>query len=77
VDDLTVDHISNNYDHVARRERKGNGKGVRLMHRSCHKSMTMRHNKVWRHRPNLKMTAAKAKLLKDEDRFDVVVDDIL
>jgi hypothetical protein len=50
VDRLTVDHISNDYDHVRRRERNGNGKGVRLMHRTCHKRMTMRQNKVWLHR---------------------------
>jgi hypothetical protein len=49
VDDLTVDHISGTYDHVKRHE-NGKSKGIRLMHRSCHKSMTMRENKVWQHR---------------------------
>jgi hypothetical protein len=52
VDELTIDHISGAYDHVKRRERKRNGsrRGVRLMHRSCHKSMTMKQLKVWKHR---------------------------
>ena len=54
VDKLTVDHLSGDYDHAHRRERNGNGKGVRLMHRTCHKSMTMREQKVWRHRHNLR-----------------------
>jgi hypothetical protein len=54
VDDLTVDHVSGSYDHVKRRERRRLGKrGVRLMHRSCHKSMTMFQNEVWQHRHNL------------------------
>jgi len=52
VDDLTVDHLSGTYDHVRRRERR-NGKGVRLMHRSCHKSWTMSEKEIWRHRHNV------------------------
>jgi hypothetical protein len=56
VDNLTIDHISGSYDHVKQRERKRNGKrGVRLMHRSCHKSMTMRQNEVWKNRTNGKI----------------------
>ena len=51
VDELTVHHKSGAYDHIKRCERKPNGKrGVELMHSSCHKSMTMKANKVWRHR---------------------------
>lgn len=40
VDDLTVDHMSGSYDHVLKEEKEAPA-GVRIMHRRCHKSMTM------------------------------------
>ena len=53
VDNLTVHHTSGTYDHAKRRERSnGKKRGVELMHRPCHKSMTMRTNGVWKHRQN-------------------------
>lgn len=36
VDDITVDHLSRNYDHANRVER-GEPAGVRIMHKTCHK----------------------------------------
>jgi hypothetical protein len=49
ADELTVNHESGTYDHKAKRER-GTCRGGRLMHSDCHRSMTMRQNRVWQHR---------------------------
>jgi len=52
--DITYDHASGSYDHQKGCESGGELMGGTLMHRSCHKSMTMSKNKVWEHRTNVK-----------------------
>lgn len=52
VYDLTVHHLSEDYDHKTRRESK-KSKGLVLMHCSCHDSYHITKNKVWEKRKNV------------------------
>ena len=49
VYDLTFDHASGNYDHKKRKER-GKKSGGEFIHKSCHKSKTMRELEIWKKR---------------------------
>jgi hypothetical protein len=56
ADDLTVDHLSGDYDHRRMVERKAS-KGGRLMHKPCHKAKEIRKSKPWLHKKRLALEA--------------------